>query len=184
LSFCKKKDHIANLTSNNIKMKKLYIESVDHEVYCAEMEKVKREMLKEDCTEEFANALQEVYLTKVEALELLHFEVGYLPYQWIDRMLQLGVLARINMDKKLPHQQVRQKCDICIRAKATDSAHTGSLPVPDDAWRRFSTDVSAKFNTMSIHVIYYQMPIINVKTKYVWDYYLETKDQVFKKIQE
>jgi hypothetical protein len=60
-------DHIENLAYNNIKMKKSYIESVVHEVYCADMEKVKREMLKENCTEEFANALQEVYITKVEA---------------------------------------------------------------------------------------------------------------------
>ena len=28
------------------------------------------------------------------------------------------------------------------------------------------------------------MAIIDVKTKYVWDYYLETKDHVFEKIQE
>ena len=45
---------------------------VVHEIYCAEMETAKREMLKEDCTEEFANALQEVYITKEEALELLY----------------------------------------------------------------------------------------------------------------
>ena len=99
-------------------------------------------------------------------------------------MLQLGVLTGNNLDKKLLHQLVRQKCDICIRAKATDSAHTGSLPVPDKAWRRFSTDLSAKFNTMSIHRNYYQMAIIDVKTNYIWDSYLETKDQVFEKIQE
>ena len=42
----------------------------------------------------------------------------------------------------------------------------------------------AQFNTMSNHGNYYQMAIIDVKTKYVWDYYLETKDQVFEKIQE
>ena len=78
-------------------------------------------------------------------------------------MLQLGVLTGINLDKKLLHQLVRQKCDICIRAKATDSAHTGSIPVPDEAWRRFSTDLSAKFNTMFIHGNYYQMAIIDVK---------------------
>ena len=99
-------------------------------------------------------------------------------------MLQLGVLTGISLDKNLLHPLVRQKCDICIRAKATDSAHTGSLPVPDEAWRRFSTDLSAKFNTMSIHGNYYQKANIDVKTKYVWDYYLETKDQVFEKIQE
>ena len=77
-------DNIANLAYSDVKMKKSYIESVVHEVYCAEMEKVKREMLKEDCTEEFANALQEVYITKVEALELLHLQLGHLPYQRIE----------------------------------------------------------------------------------------------------
>ena len=109
-------DTIANLAYSNVKMKKSYIESVVHEVYCAEMEKVKREMLKEDCTEEFAIALQEVCITKVEALELLHLQLGHLPYQRIERMLQLGALTGINLDKKLLHQLVRQKCDICIRA--------------------------------------------------------------------
>ena len=44
--------------------------------------------------------------------------------------------------------------------------------------------LSAMFNTMSIHGNYYQMAIIDVKTQYVWDYYLETKDQVFEKIKE
>jgi hypothetical protein len=125
-----------------------------------------------------------MYITKVETLELIHFQLGNLSYQRMERMLQLGVLTGINLDKQLLHQLVRQKCDICIRVKATDSAHTGSLPVPDAAWRRFSTDLSVKVNTMSIHGSYYQMAIKDVKTKYVWDYYLETKDQVFKKIQE
>ena len=37
---------------------------------------------------------------------------------------------------------------------------------------------------MSIHENYYQMAVEDVKTKYVCDYYLETKDQVFEKIQE
>jgi hypothetical protein len=92
------------------------------------------EMLRKDCTKEFANALQKVYNTKIEALELLHLQLGNLPYQQISRMLQLGVLTGINLDKKLLHQLVRQKCDICIRAKATDLAHTGSLPVPNEAW--------------------------------------------------
>jgi hypothetical protein len=160
-------DHIANLSYNNNKMKKSYIESVVHEVYCAEIEQVKREMLKEDFTEEFVNAQQEIYITKVDALELLHLQLGHLPYQWIERMLQLGVLTGINLDKKLLHQLVRQKRDMCIRAKVTDSAHTGSLPVPDEAWIRFLTDLLAKLNTMSIHENYYQMAIIDVKTKYV-----------------
>jgi hypothetical protein len=82
------------------------------------MEKFKQEMLKEDCTEEFANSLQEVYIIKVEALELLHLQLGHLPYRRIERMLRLGVLTGINLSKKLLHQLVRQKCDIFITAKA------------------------------------------------------------------
>jgi hypothetical protein len=51
-------DHIVNLAYNNIKMKKSYIVLVVYEVYFAEIEKVKGEMPKDDCTEEFTNALQ------------------------------------------------------------------------------------------------------------------------------
>ena len=123
-------------------MKKAYIESVVHEVYIAEMTKLKREMESQDCTEEFAQALQQVYITKAEALELLHLQLGHLPYQRIERMLPLGVICGI---KKLLRQLVRSKCDICIRAKATDTSHSGNLPVPEEAWRRFSTDLSAQF---------------------------------------
>ena len=35
---------------------------------------------------------------------------------------------------------------------------------------------SAKFEKSSIHGNYYQVAIIDVKSKYVWDFYLETKD--------
>jgi hypothetical protein len=55
--------HITNLACNNIKMKKSYIESVVHEVYSAEIEKVKPKMLRE------------------EALKLLHLQLKHLPYQ-------------------------------------------------------------------------------------------------------
>ena len=99
-------DNIANLAYSNVNMKKSYIESVVHEIYCAEIKKAKREMLKKDCTEEFANVLQNMYITKVEALELLHLELGHLPYQRIERMLQLGVLTGINLDQKLLHQRI------------------------------------------------------------------------------
>ena len=45
-------------------------------------------------------------------------------------------------------------------------------------------DLSAKFEKSSIHGNYYQMAIIDVKSKYVWDFYLETKDQVYPKLKE
>ena len=45
-------------------------------------------------------------------------------------------------------------------------------------------DLSAKFEKSSIHGNYYQMAIIDVKSKYVWDFYLETKDQVYPMLKE
>jgi transposase InsO family protein len=73
---------------------------------------------------------------------------------------------------------------VCIRAKATDSNHTGKLCVPDDTWEQFSVDLSAKFEKRSIHGNCYQMAIIDVKSKYIWDFYLKTKDQVYPKLKE
>ena len=70
---------------------------------------------------------------------------------------------------------------MCIRAKATDVKHTVNLRLPDNTWERFSIDLSAKFEKSSIHSNYYQMAIIDVKSKYVWDFYLETKDHVERK---
>jgi hypothetical protein len=39
-------------------------------------------------------------------------------------------------------------------------------------------DLSAKFEKSSNHGDYYQMTIIDVKSKYVWDFYLETKERL------
>jgi hypothetical protein len=57
--------HITNVACNNHNLKKAYIESVVNEVYFAEM-------ASHDCNEEFTQELQQVYITKAEALELLH----------------------------------------------------------------------------------------------------------------
>jgi hypothetical protein len=45
-------------------------------------------------------------------------------------------------------------------------------------------DLSAKFEKSSIHGNHYQMAFIDVKSKYFWDFYLETKDQVYSKLKE
>jgi hypothetical protein len=63
-------------------------------------------MAKGECTEAIANVLQKVYIAKVEALQFLHIQLGHMPYQRIERMLQLGVLTGVNLDKKLSHQLV------------------------------------------------------------------------------
>jgi hypothetical protein len=164
--------HLAAMASVHLKHKKVYIHSLVHEVYCAQLEVAKREMPPEEITEAYRDVLQQVYIIKAEALELLHVQLGHLPYQRIERLLQLGVISGPKLDKKLFQQLIREKCDVCIRAKATDSAHTGSLPMPDSPWERFALDISSKFETMSIHGNWYQMAIIDVKSKYFWDYYL------------
>ena len=71
-----------------------------------------------------------------------------------------------------------------MQSKQRDASHEGKLPLPTKAWRRISTDLSAKFAHLSIYGSIYQMAIIDNKTKYVWDYYLKTKDQCFECIQE
>ena len=95
-------------------------------------------------TREYRDALQSVYITKTEALELLHVQFDHLTYHRIERLLQLGVISGPTLDKQLLKQLIRQKCDVCIRAKATDFKHTGKLRVPDNTWGRFSMDMSSK----------------------------------------
>jgi hypothetical protein len=144
-----------------------YIRSLFHEVFIAQLEVAKRELPLEEMTKKYRKVLQSAYITKTGALELLHVQLGHLPYHKIECLLQLGVISGPKVDKHLLKQLIRQKCDVCIRAKATDSKHTGKLRVPDNTWERFSMDLSAKFEKCSIHGNYYRMAIIDVKSKYV-----------------
>ena len=66
----------------------------------------KRELPTEDMTREYREALQSVYITKTEALELLHVQLGHLPYHRIERMLQLGVISGPKLDKQLLKQLI------------------------------------------------------------------------------
>jgi hypothetical protein len=147
--------------------RRMYISSLVHEVYVAQLEVAKRELPTEEITKEYREVLQSVYITKPEALERLHLQLGHLLYDRIERLLQLGVISGLKLDKQLLKQLIRQKCDVCIQAEATDSKHTGKLRLPDYIWERFSMDLSAKFEKSSIHGNYYQMAIIDVKSKYV-----------------
>ena len=123
-------------------------------------------------------------MAKAQALEILHMQLGHLPYQRIERLIQKGVVEGFKIDKQLVDALVREKCDICMQSKQRDASHGGKLPLPTQAWRRISTDLSAKFAHPSIYGNIYQMAIIDNKTTYVWDYYLKTKDQCFECIQE
>ena len=79
---------------------------------------------------------------------------------------------------------LRERCNVCIRSKKVDAPHKGQLPLPKTAWVNFSTDLSAVFDRPSLYGNLYQMVIIDNKSKYVWDYYLQTKDQAYDKIKE
>ena len=84
-----------------------------------------RELPTENMTREYREGLQSVYITKTEALELLHVQLGHLPYHRIERLFQLGGISGPKLDKQLLNQLIRQKCDVCIRAKVICFKHTG-----------------------------------------------------------
>ena len=69
-----------------------------------------------------------------------------------------------------------------MRSKNTDAAHNGHIPVESTAWVNFQTDITAMFVQDSLYGNMYMMVIINKKSKYVWDYFIKTKDQVYEKI--
>jgi hypothetical protein len=111
-------------------------------------------------------------------------QLRHLPYQRIERLIQKGVIEGFKINKQLVDALVKERCDICMQSKKRDASHRGKLPLPTKAWRRISTDLSANFAHPSICGNIYQMAIIDTKTKYVWVYYLKTKDQCFECIQE
>ena len=51
--------------------------------------------------EETKAAVAKAYRTKMEALELLHYQLGHLPYERIERLIRLGVIPGYVVDKKL-----------------------------------------------------------------------------------
>jgi hypothetical protein len=51
--------------------------------------------------EETKAAVAKAYRTKMEALELLHYQLGRLPYERIEMLIRLGVIPGYVVDKKL-----------------------------------------------------------------------------------
>ena len=67
----------ANMMASDLdNSRRRYIRSLVHEVYVAQLEVEKRELPTEDMTREYREALQSVYITKTEALELLHVQLA------------------------------------------------------------------------------------------------------------
>jgi hypothetical protein len=158
-------ENATNMASDLDNSRRRYIRSLVHDVYDAQLEVAKWEMPTEKMTKEYREVLQSVYITKTKTLELLHVQHDHLFYHRIERLLQLSVISGPKLDKQLLKQLIRQKCNVCKRAKDTDSKHTGR--VPDNTLERFSMNLSARFEMSAIHSNYHQMAIIDVKSKYV-----------------
>jgi hypothetical protein len=61
----------------------------------------------------------------------------------------------------------------------TENAHKSNLKIPAQSWRSFYTDISASFDQPSIEGNNYQLAIRDNFTKFIWDYYLVTKDEAY-----
>ena len=91
-------------------------------------------------------------------------QLGHLPYQRIERLIQKGVIEGFKIDKQLVDALVREKCDIRMQSKRRDASHGGKLPLPTKAWRRISTDHSAEFAHPRSMVTYTRWPSLITKT--------------------
>ena len=67
------------------------------------------------------------FVAKTDAIYKLHATLGHLPYSRIERMILKGIMKGYTFDVNLIKQMMKVKCDICMRAKITDSLHKGNL---------------------------------------------------------
>jgi GAG-pre-integrase domain len=161
-----------------------YIKGVTEEGLIGNLESLKHHSGRNWLTDERHEKVYQTYVAKAQALDILHMQLGHLHYQRIERLIQKRVIKGFKIDKQLVDALVKERCDICMQSKQRVSSHGGKLPLPTEAWRCLSTNLSAKFAHPSICGNIYQMAIIETKTKYVWDYYLKTENQCFEYIQE
>ena len=127
-----------------------YIEGVTEEGLIDNLESLKHHLGRNWLPDERREEVYQTYVTKAQALEILHMQLGHLSYQRIERLIQKGVIEGFKIDKQLVNALVKERCDICVQSKQQDASHRGKLPLPTEAWRRISTDLSAKFAHPSI----------------------------------
>ena len=118
-------------------------------------------------------------MTKIDALYNLHAILGHMPYSRIERMILKGLYNGYSFDMSLLKQLVNVKCDICMRAKITDGKHTCTLHTSTIPWRMFVMDITEPFMQAPIKGNRYQCIIIDTYSKYVWTYFIITKDEVY-----
>jgi hypothetical protein len=123
--------------------------------------------------------LHEVFVTKIDALYNLHAILEHMPCSRIERMILKGLYNRYSFDMSLLKQLVNVKCDICMRAKIKDGKHTDTLHTSTIPWRMFAMDITGPFMQASIKGNRYQCIIIDTCRKYVWTYFIVTKNEVY-----
>jgi hypothetical protein len=133
-------------------------------------------------TPEDLQVIASAFLTKADAVYKLHATLGHLPYSRIERMILKGIMKGYTFDVNLIKQMMKVKCDICMRAKITDSSHKGTLFNSDKPWHTFSFDITGPFQQRSIHGNFYMSALMDTTSKFVFDDYLQDKDEVHDKI--
>jgi hypothetical protein len=91
------------------------------------------------------NLITSAFLTKTDAVYKLHATLGHIPYSRIERMILKGIVKGYTFDVNLIKQMMKVRCDICMRAKITDSSHKGTLFHYDKPMHTFSFDIIGLF---------------------------------------
>jgi hypothetical protein len=137
-----------------------YMECVVNDCLQAQLKLLQQDNGGAELDEEIKAAVAKAYRTKMKALELLHYQLGHLPYKRIERLIRPGVIPGYVVDKKLLRKVQGKTCKVRIESKLPGPSHKRHLPVWDSPWRRLAMDLSARFHSVSYHGNYYQMAII------------------------
>jgi hypothetical protein len=161
------------------KMQTSYFTGIAMQGMEEEMAVLQRIMSSDSMTADRIRLIDKAYLAKADALELLHSQLGHLPYSHIEMMIRQGIIKGITLDRKTLKALKQERCWVCMRAKGTDAPHNGHIPTASNAWVNFQTALTAMFDQASLCSNNYMMVIIDTKKKYVWDYYHKTKDEAY-----
>ena len=103
-----------------------YIAGVSKDAFIVQTEIIQSDQT-EALTKEDLKIITSAFLTKTDAVYKLHATLGHLPYSRFELMIQKGIMKGYTFDVNLIKQMMKVKCDICMRAKITDSLHKGRL---------------------------------------------------------
>jgi hypothetical protein len=111
-----------NLNPNRATQIFNYIAGVSKNALIVEMELIQSDRIKA-LTKKKLKIITSAFLTKSDAVYKLHTTLGHLSYSRIERMILKGIMKVYAFDVNPIKQMMKVKCDICMRAKITDSSH-------------------------------------------------------------